>query len=126
MGPGKKFSCVTTRWRRSWIRSGLGRRFGPVAARALGLGVARLGFGGLAMSGLPLRRQPAPDLALTVGVLAVALVPASRQVFAAAPFAQADPWAWSLPSGGRSVLGFIVDGAHGRLDSQGRSSGRMR
>jgi hypothetical protein len=56
----------------------LGRGFGPVAARALGLGVAGFGRGGLAMSGLPPRRQPAPDLALTIGLLAVALIPASR------------------------------------------------
>jgi hypothetical protein len=126
MGPGKKICCVTTRRRRSWLLSGLGRGFGPLAARAFGLGVAGFGFGGLAMSGLPLGRQPTPDLALAFGVLAVALIPASRQVLAAAPFAQADPGAWSPPSGGRTVLGFIVKGAHGRLDSQGRSSGRMR
>lgn len=126
MGPGKKSCCVTTRRRRSWITSGLGRGFGPLAARTLGLGVAGFGSGGLAMSGLPLRRQPAPDLALTFGILAVALIPASRQVLAAAPFAEAVPRAWSPPSGGRTVLGLMVKGAHGRLDSQGRSSGRMR
>ena len=126
MGPGKKFCCVTTRRRRFWLLSGLGRGFGPLAARAFGLGMAGFGSGGLAMSGLPLGRQPAPDLALAFRVLAVALIPASRQVLAAAPFAQADPGAWSPPSGGRTVLGFIVKGAHGRLDSQGRSSGRMR
>jgi hypothetical protein len=104
MGPGKKFCCVTTRRRRFWILSSLGRGFGPVAARALGLGVAGFGLGGLAMSGLPSRRQPAPDLALTFGLLAVALIPASRQVLATAPFAQADPRAWSPSSGGRAVF----------------------
>jgi hypothetical protein len=123
MGPGKKFCCVTTRRRRSWILSGLGRGFGTLAARTLGLGVAGFGSGSLAMSGLPLRCEPAPDLALTFGVLAVALIPALRPVLAAAPFAQADPRAWSPPSGGRTVLGFIVKGAQGRLVSQGKARG---
>ena len=77
------------------------------------------------MPGLAPRRLPAAALALTFGLLAVALIPASRLVLAAAPFAQADPRAWSPPSGGREVLGFNLGGAHGRLDSQGRSSGRM-
>ena len=36
MGPGKKFCCVTTRRRRIWFLSRLGRRFGPLAARAFG------------------------------------------------------------------------------------------
>ena len=82
----------------------LGRRFGPLAARAFGLGVARFGLLGLAMFGLPPRRLPAPDLALTLGLLAVALIPASRLVLAAAPFAQADPRTWSPPSGGMAML----------------------
>jgi hypothetical protein len=82
----------------------LGRGFGPLAARAFGLGVAGFSLGGLAMSGLPPRCLPATDLALTFGVLAVALIPASRHVLAAASFAQADPWAWPPPSSGMRVL----------------------
>jgi hypothetical protein len=82
----------------------LGRRFGPLAARAFGLGVACFGLSGLAMSGLPPRRLPAPDLALTIGVLAVALIPASWLVRSATPFAQADPWAWPPPSSEMRVL----------------------
>jgi hypothetical protein len=114
MGPGKKFCCVTTRRRRSRILSGLGRGFGPLAARALGFGVACLGFGGLAMSGLPLRRQPTPDLALTLGVLAVALIPASRLIPVSAPFAVADPRTRSARSGHRAPLCLNVRSAHGR------------
>jgi hypothetical protein len=47
--------------------------------------VACFGLSGLAMSGLPPRRLPAPDLALTIGVLAVALIPASWLVSSATP-----------------------------------------
>jgi hypothetical protein len=91
MGPGKKFCCVTTRCRGFWSLSSLGRRFGPLPARAFGLGVARFSLLGLAMFGLPPRRLPATDLALTFGLLTVTLIPAPRHVLAAAPFAQAGP-----------------------------------
>ena len=82
----------------------MGRCFGPLAACAFGLGVAGFGLSRLAMSGLPPRRLPATNLALTFGLLTVALIPATRLVLAAAPFAQADPWAWPPPSGGMRVL----------------------
>src|SRR5436305_444533 len=104
MGPGKKFSCVTTRRRRIWFLSRLGRRFGPLAARAFGLGVAGFGLGGVAMSGLPPRRLPAVDLALTIGLLAVALIPASRLVLATAPFAETNPGTRSARSSRTTVL----------------------
>jgi hypothetical protein len=91
MGPGKKFCCVTTRCRGFWSLSSLGCRFGPLAALAFGLGVVRFGLLGLAMFGLPPRRLPAKDLALTCGLLTVTLIPAPRHVLAAAPFAQAGP-----------------------------------
>ena len=117
---------MTTRCRGFWFLSGLGCRFGPLAALTFDLGVVRFGLGGLAMFGLPLRRLPAKDLALTFGLLAVPLIPAPRHVLAAAPFAQARPWAWPSRSSGKRVLWLNVKGAHGRLDSQGKSSGRMR
>jgi hypothetical protein len=134
MGPGKKSCCVTTRGRGFWFRSrlrrrfgpSLGRRFGPLAARAFGLGVARFGLLGLAMFGLPLRRLPATDLALTFGLLTVPLIPSPRYVLAAAPFAQADPRSWPPRSSRMRALWLTVKGAHGRQDSQGKSSGRMR
>src|SRR4051794_4863266 len=99
MGPGKKFCRVTTRCRGTWSLGRLGRRFGPLAARAFGLGVAGFGLLGLTMSGLPPRRLPATDLAQTFRLLAVSLIPSPRLVLAATPFAQADPWAWPPPSG---------------------------
>jgi hypothetical protein len=125
MGPGKKFRCVTTLGRGFWSLSSLGGRFGPLAARAFGLGVARFGLLGLAMFGLPPRGLPAKDLTPTFGLLTVPLIPAPRHVLAAAPFAHAGPWAWPPRSSGRRALWLTVKGAHGRLDSQGKSSGRM-
>jgi hypothetical protein len=86
-----------------------------------------LGFdaGVLATFSLAASRLPAVDLPQAFGVLAVALVPAPRLVFASTSFAQAYPPAWSAPSGQTAVLCFNVRDAHGSCDSQGKSSGRM-
>lgn len=105
MGLGeKKFCCVTTPRRMLPFLTDLGRRFGTLAARAFGLGVAGFGLRGVTMPGLPPRRLPAPKRALAFGVLAVALIPASRHVPAATPFAQADPRPGSARSGGTAGL----------------------
>jgi len=121
----KSFCCVTTRRRNLWVFNGLRRSLDPLAARALGLGVPGFGKGVLAMFGLPLCRLPLADLAEAFRLLTVELVPAPWLVLAPAPFAQASPRARSAPSGLRSVLSLTLAGAHGRLDSQGKSSGRM-
>ena len=123
---GKKTSCcVTTRGRNARALNGLGRRLGALTARLLGPGV--LGFDRriLATIRLAARRLPATELALTLRVLAVTLVPAPRLVLACASFAQADPPAWSAPSGRTVVLCFTVRGAHGSGNSQGKCSGRV-
>lgn len=65
---------------------------------------------------LPPRRLPAADLPLAFRLLAVALVPTPRLVFAPAPFAQADPRARSARSGLRAVVSLNVVGAHGSLN----------
>ena len=70
-------------------------------------------------------RLPAADLPQAFRVLAVALVPASRRVFAPTPLAQADPRARSPRSGQTAVTVSNVKGAHGSGNSQGKSSGRM-
>jgi hypothetical protein len=117
---GKKtFCCVTTRWRKFWFLTSLGRGLGLLAARALGLGVPGFGLGGLAMFGLPSRRLPASDLPLAVRLLAGALVPTPRLVLAPTAFAQADPRAGSAPSGRTAVLSRTLTSAHGRCFSQG-------
>jgi hypothetical protein len=124
---GKKSFCrVTTRRRKFWALSGLGRGLGPLAARALCLGVLGFGVGVLATFSLPQRRQPAADLPLAFRVLAVALVPTPRVVLASAPFVQAVPRARTAPSGLGTALSFNVVVAHGRLDLPRESSGRMR
>jgi hypothetical protein len=112
----KSFCCVTTRQRNLWVWNGLGHGSGPLAARALSLGVPGFGGGVLAMLGLPPHRLPAADLPPAFRLLAVALVPTPRLVRAPAPFAQADPRARAAPSGPMAVLSFNVVGAHGRLD----------
>jgi hypothetical protein len=121
----KTFCCVTTRRHNLWVRSGLGRGLGPLAARFFCLGVPGFGKGILAMSGLPPRRLPAADLSLAFRILAVALVPTPRLVRAPAPFTQADPRARSAPSGRAAVRSRTLTSAHGRCFSQGKSSGRM-
>jgi len=104
----------------------LGRGLGPLAARALGLGVLGFGAGVVATFSLPHRRQPAADLPLAFRVLAVAPVPTPRVVLASAPFVQAVPRARAAPSGLGTALSFNVVVAHGRLDLPRESSGRMR
>jgi len=121
----KSFCCVTTRRRNLWVLNGLGGSPDPLAARALGLGVPGFDLDGLAMFGLPPRRLPAADLPPAFRLLAVALVPAPWLVLAPAAFTQASPRAGPAPSGQTAAFSFNVVGAHGRLVSQGKSSGRM-
>jgi len=122
----KSFCCVTTRRCNLWVLSNLGRGLGPLAARTLSLGVLGFDLGGLATLGLPPRRLPAMDLPPAFRLLAVALVPAPRQVPTPASFAQAGPQARSAPSGLTPVFSFNVRGAHGRCNLPRESSGRMR
>jgi hypothetical protein len=112
----KSFCCVTTRRRNLQLLNGLGHSLGPLTALALCLGVPSFGVSLLAMFGLPPRCLPAADLPPAFRLLAVALVPTPRLVLAAAPFAQAAPWARSPPSGRAVRLSLIVEGAHGRFD----------
>jgi hypothetical protein len=122
----KKSCCVTTRRRNFWALSDLWCGLGPLAVRALCLGV--LGFGVrvlLATFSLPLRRQPAADLPQAFRILAISLVPTPRFVLASAPFVQAGPRAWAALSGLGTVLSFNVVVAHGRFDLPTASPGRM-
>ena len=121
----KSFSCVTTRRRNFGVFNGLGREFHSLTMLLLSLGVPGSGGGILAMLGLPSGRLPAADLPPALWLLTVALVPTPRVILPLAPFAQADPRAWSAPSGLRTGLSLNVMGAHGRISSQGKSSGRM-
>ena len=125
----KKFCCVTTRRRKFWALSDLGRGLGPLAALSLCLGVLGfgVGVGVLATFSLPLRRQPAADLSQAFRILAVSLVPTPRLILASAPFVQAGPRAgrralalgrcfpltWWLPTGGSISQGK----ARGECDS---------
>jgi hypothetical protein len=124
-GRQKKICCVTTRWRNLWALSDLWCGLGLSAARALCLGVLGFGVGVLATFSLPLRGQPAADLPQAFRILAVPLVPTSRQVRASAPFVQTGPRARAALSGLGTVLSFNVVGAHGRFDLPRESSGRM-
>lgn len=119
----KNFCCVTTRRRNLWAVGSLGRQLGPLTARALGLGVLGFDRGSLATLGLPPRCLPAPDLPQAFRFLAVALVPTTRLILAAATFAQANPGARSSPSGHTAVLCLNLAGAHGRTFSQGKARG---
>jgi len=87
--------------------------------------VRRFGKGVLAVFGLPPLCLTAADQPRAFRFLAMPLVPTPRPVLAAAPFAQTGPLARSAPSGLRTVLSFNLVVAHGRLVSQGESSGRM-
>jgi hypothetical protein len=87
----KNFCCVTTRRRNLWVFNSLGRTLGLLTALALGLGVPGFSLVSLAVFGLPPGRLPAADLPPAFRLLAVSLVPASRLVLAAAPFAHAAP-----------------------------------
>jgi hypothetical protein len=97
---GKKFfCCVTTRGRKIYVLNGLGRGLGSLAALPLRLGMMLPDGAILAVLGLAPRRLPTTDLPLTLRVVTVALVPTPGQVLAITPFAQANPWARSTPSG---------------------------
>ena len=121
----KKFNYVTTRGRNLWFWNSLRCGLGPLAARALSLGVPGFDVGVLAMFGLPLCRLPAADLPQAFGVLAIALVPTPRVILASALFIQAGPLARAARSGFGTVLFFNVVVAHGRFDLPTASSGRM-
>jgi hypothetical protein len=125
-GEEKIFCCVTTRGRNFWVLNGFGRGLGTVPALHFSLGMLGFDAGILATFGLAAGRLPAFDLPLAFRVLAIALVPALRQVLASASFAQADPRAQSPRSGQRAVALRTLKGAHGSGNSQGKSSGRMR
>jgi hypothetical protein len=120
----KSFCCVTTRRRNLWFLSSLGRGLGALAAHALCLGVPRFDLGVLAMFGLPSCRLPATDLPLTLRLLAVALVPTPRLVLVRASFAQTHPRARPATPGQTAAFALNVVDAHGRVLSQGKSSGR--
>jgi hypothetical protein len=117
---------VTTRGRNVRVRHGFGRDFGSLPALLLGLGLLGFDAGVLTTFGLAASRLPAADLTQAFGVLAIALVPAPRQVLASASFAQADPRTRSPGSGQTAVALRTVKDAHGSGNSQGKSSGRMR
>ncbi len=119
----KNFCCVTTRRRNLGVLRCLGRGFSALTARTLSLGMLGFGLGGQAPSGLPLRRLPAVNLPPACGRLAVPLVPAPRLVLLPAAFAQADPRARSPRTGTAGALWFTVEGAHGRMVSQGIARG---
>ena len=121
----KRFCCVTTRRRNLGILNGLGRGLDSLTARFFGLGMLGFGLCGLSMLGLPSCRLPLADLPQTFRFPAVALVPAPRQVLAAASFAQAGPRAWSTPSGGTAAFPRTLTSAHGSCFLPGESSGRM-
>jgi hypothetical protein len=122
----KSFSCVTTRRRNLRFLAKLRRLLHPLAVRALSLSMPGSCRCVLAMPGLPSGCLPAADLPPTLRLLTVALVPTPRVILPPALFAQAGPRARSAPSGLRTGLSLNVMGAHGRICSQGRSSGRMR
>jgi len=124
-GEEKIFCRVTTPGRNFRVLNSLGRDFGSLPALLLGLGMLHFDAGVLATFSLAARRLPAADFTQAFRVLAIALVPAPRQVLASASFAQAGPTAWSAPSGRTAVLSRTLASAHGRCHSQGRSSGRM-
>ncbi len=124
-GEKKNFCCVTTRGRNFWVRNGLGRDFGSLPALLFGLGMLLLDAGLLATFSLAASCLPAADLTQAFRVLAIALVPAPRLILASASFAQAGPRTRSPHSGQTAVPLGNVKGAHGRCNSQGKSSGRM-
>ena len=104
-GEGKKrLCCVTTRRRNLWFWNRLRWGLGPLAARALRLGVPGFDVGVLAMFGLPPCRLPTEDLPPAFRNLAVALVPRPRLILASAPFAQAGPRTGPARSGGTMGL----------------------
>jgi len=124
-GAEKNFCCVTTRGRNFWVRNGLGRDFGSLPALLFGLGMLLLDAGLLATFSLAASCLPAADLTQAFRVLAIALVPGPRLILASASFAQAGPRTRSPHSGQTAVPLGNVKGAHGRCNSQGKSSGRM-
>ena len=124
-GAEKNFCRVTTRGSNLRILNGFGRDFGSLPALLLGLGKLHIDVSVLATFSLAASRLPATDLTQAFRVLAIALVPAPRLVFAFASFTQAGPTAWSAPPGRTAMLSRTLASAHGRCHSPGKSSGRM-
>lgn len=116
---------MTTRGRNFRVLNGLRRDFGSLSALLLGLGMLLFDAGLLATFSLAASRLPAADLTQAFWVLAIALVPAPRLIFASAPFAQAGPRAGSSRSGQTAVFLRNVKGAHGRCFLPRESPGRM-
>jgi hypothetical protein len=108
------FCCVTTRRRNCGVRRCLRPGLGVLTARPLRCGV--LGFGGCvqASAGLPPGRLPVADQASAFGILAVALVRASRLILATAAFAQAEAWPRSSRPGTAMAPWLTMTAAHGR------------
>jgi hypothetical protein len=123
---GEEFCCVTTRRRKFRFLNILGHGLGLLKARFLCLGVVGFDGDGLATFNLSPRRQPAVDLSQAFRVLAVALVPTSREVLATALFVDAGSLARAARSGFGTAFFFNVVVAHGRFDLPRESSGRMR
>ena len=119
----KNFCCVTTHRRNFGVLRSLGRGLGTLTARALSFCVPRFDLGGLAPSGLPLRRLPAANLTLAFRRLAVTLVPTPRLVQAATALAQAEPWPRSSRTGPAAAAWLIITTAHGSAISQGTARG---
>ena len=121
----KIFCCVTTHGRKFEVLNRRGCGLGSLTAVFLCLGMLGLDAVILTTFSLAAGRLPAAHLPQAFRVLAIALVPASWLVLASTSFAQADPPAWSAPSGQTAVICINVGGAHGSCNSQGKSSGRM-
>ena len=90
---------MTTRRRNLWMLNGLGCSLGSLTALVLCLSVPGFSLVSLAVFGLSPCRLPAADLPPTFRLLAISLVPATRLVLAATPFAHAAPRARSASSG---------------------------
>jgi hypothetical protein len=116
---------VTTRGLNFGVVNGLGRGLVTLPTLLFGLGMLCPDALIPTAFSLTASRHPASDLPQAFRVLAVALVPASWLVLAAASFAKASPRTRSPRSGQTAVSVSTVEGAHGSCNSQGKSSGRM-
>lgn len=125
-GPGKKSPrCVTTRRRKLLFFIRLGQGLRSLAARLFGLSVLGFDVAVLAAFGLPSGAVPTVQLDLAIRMLTVALVVATRSVFAFAPVAQTNPWAWTARTRPAAVSFRTLTSAHGRFVLPRESSGRV-
>ena len=99
MAAKKTVRCVTTLRRKLGVLRWLWRGFGSLTARPFRLGVPGFGSGVTSPPGLPLGRLPATNLPLTLGSLAITLVPATRLILATAALTQTNPYPRSSRSG---------------------------